>query len=143
MKKIWSFGCTCHHCSASPHITQESDSRLDQIAQLRKEVEDYTRTDASSPQQAELLIELFELEDIRVKIHQAYFHAAVQWNSMGDNMTAIKYARRVIDHGMISVGPEQWIVKDMQQLARSPLEHWSWGARERGWWRVKPTKDGK
>ena len=88
------------------------------------------------------MAELFELEGIRVKVHQAYFHAAVQWNSVGDNMTSVKFARRAVDHGIISVGPEQWIIKDMQDLAHEPMKHWSWGARQRGWWRVKPQSDG-
>jgi hypothetical protein len=78
---------------------------------------------------AELLVSLFEQENLWSTIYEAYTFAAVEHNGAGDPWLATKYARLAIQHGLASGGPDDIDVVEMQSLARDPWSHWSWMLR--------------
>ncbi|KAK0624315.1 hypothetical protein B0T14DRAFT_602675 [Immersiella caudata] len=127
LAKTWSFACTCPRCTLEPHLLAESDSRADSMLSLRRELDDYSSS--ASPQKAELLITLYVLEGLQVRIYEAYYRAALEWNGVGDSGRALKYARLCLDRGLLLRGPNRPFVDSMKELVANPTGHWSWRFR--------------
>ncbi|TPX10069.1 uncharacterized protein E0L32_001266 [Thyridium curvatum] len=68
----------------------ESDARITSIHQLWKELDDYSPESTASPDKAELLIQLVELEGAMGRMHEAYYRAALEWNGVGEAVKAIR-----------------------------------------------------
>lgn len=127
LSQTWSFTCTCPRCTLEPHLLEESASRSRSILALRRELDDYSTS--ATPQKAELLITLYELEGLEVRIYEAYYRAALEWNGVGDSGRAIRYARRCLDKGLLLRGPDRPFVDSMRELVDDPTGHWSWRFR--------------
>ncbi|KAK0648101.1 hypothetical protein B0T16DRAFT_325814 [Cercophora newfieldiana] len=127
LSKTWSFTCTCPRCMLEPHLLEESNSRSQSILSLRRELDDYSTS--ASPQKAELLITLYELEGLQVRIYEAYYRAALEWNGVGDSGRAVRYARMCLDKGLLLRGPNRPFVDNMKELVADPTGHWSWRFR--------------
>lgn len=127
LHKTWSFTCTCARCTAEPHLLAESDARVAQINQLRRELDDYSAS--ATPEKAELLVTLYELEGVAVRIYEAYYRAALEWNGVGDAARATRYARLCLARGLVLRGPERPFVESMRGLVADPAGHWSWRFR--------------
>lgn len=97
------------------------------MAQLRRELDDYSAS--ATPEKAELLITLFELEGLQVRIYEAYYRAAIEWNGVGDSGRAMRYARLCLDKGLLLRGPKRPFVDSMRALIADPAGHWSWRFR--------------
>lgn len=119
----------------------ESDARAAQMAQLRRELDDYSAS--ATPEKAELLITLFELEGLHVRIYEAYYRAAIEWNGVGDSGRAIRYARLCLDKGLLLRGPNRPFVDSMRALIADPAGHWSWRFRIKGGTKTEEAGDGK
>ena len=113
-----------------PHLLAESDSRVMQMRELRRELDDYST--AATPGQAELLVTLYELEGLHVRIYEAYYRAALEWNGAGDAFRAVRYARLCLDKGLLLRGEDRPFVKSMREMVRDPKGHWSWRFRVEG-----------
>jgi hypothetical protein len=85
-----------------------------------------------------LLITLYELEGLQVRIYEAYYRAALEWNGVGDSGRAVKYARLCLDRGLLLRGPDRPFVDSMKELVADPTRHWSWGFRVKN--SLKETK---
>lgn len=94
---------------------------------LRRELDDYSTS--ASPQKAELLITLYELEGLQVRIYEAYYRAALEWNGVGDSGRAVKYARMCLEKGLLLRGPNRPFIDNMKELVADPTGHWSWRFR--------------
>ncbi|KAK3385261.1 hypothetical protein B0H63DRAFT_472625 [Podospora didyma] len=127
LRSTWSFSCTCPRCSAEPHVVAESDDRVGQMLQLRRELDDYSI--AATPEKAELLLTLYELEGLAVRIYEAYYRVALEWNGVGESARAMKYARLCLDKGLTLRGPDRPFVDSMRELVANPTTHWSWRFR--------------
>lgn len=78
---------------------------------------------------AELLITLYELEGLRVRIYEAYYRAALEWNGAGSSVKATKYARLCVDSGLMLRSDDSPFLDSMMKLIESPKQHWSWRFR--------------
>ena len=127
LSSTWSFTCTCPRCMLEPHLLAESDSRVRQMRELSRELDDYSS--AATPGQAELLVTLYELEGLHVRIYEAYYRAALEWNGAGDAARAVRYARLCLDKGLVLRGEDRPFVTSMREMVRDPKGHWSWRFR--------------
>ncbi len=117
-----------------PHLLAESESRVKQMRQLQTVLDDYSSQ--ATPEQAELLVALYELEGLQVRIYEAYYRAALEWNGVGNAAAAVKYARLCLDKGLLLRGEDRPFVESMRSLVRDAEGHWSWR------FRVKRKGDG-
>ncbi|KAM7202988.1 SET domain containing protein [Naviculisporaceae sp. PSN 640] len=156
LKATWGFDCSCercggphsnshsHHKHDDQHLLDESDSRVEQINALRRELDNYSpppSTGSSSgsgsgktigtgtPTKALLLITLYNLEGAQVRIYEAYYRAALEYNGVGDTTNAMIYARMCLDKGLIARGPDRPFITSMKELIKDPTKHWSWRFR--------------
>lgn len=72
---------------------------------------------------------LYELEGLEVRIYEAYYRAALEWNGVGDSGRALRYARLCLDRGLLLRGPDRPFVESMQAMVADPTAHWSWRFR--------------
>ncbi|KAK3986802.1 hypothetical protein QBC44DRAFT_247391 [Cladorrhinum sp. PSN332] len=128
LNQSWGFPCTCRRCTLPPYQKEESNSRAEQIHALRKELDSYSALGAS-PEKAELLITLYELEGIQARIYEAYYRAAVEWNGVGNAAKAAKHARLCLDRGLSLRSEDSPFLSSMRLLVQDPKEHWSWRFR--------------
>lgn len=94
---------------------------------LRRELDDYSA--AAAPEKAELLVTLYELEGLQVRIYEAYYRAALEWNGVGDATRAVRYARLCLDKGLLLRGEDRPFVESMRELVGDATGHWSWRFR--------------
>jgi hypothetical protein len=129
LHQSWGFRCSCSLCTQPETHTHASDARIEQIASLREELEDYTPESEATTSMAELLVSLYEQERLHGPISEAYALAAIEFNGVGEPWTAQKYARLAIESGLLYGGPADRDVKEMEKLLRDPWGHWSWMLR--------------
>lgn len=130
LSSTWAFTCTCPRCTLEPHLRAESDSRVAQMQQLRRELDDHSSS--ATPQKAELFLTLYELEGLQVRIYEAYYRVALEWNGVGDAARAVRYARLCLDKGLLLRGEDRPFVESMRELVSDPEGHWSWRFRVKG-----------
>jgi len=128
LNESWGFACTCHRCTLPPAQQKEADSRASQIQRLLEQLDDYSSIEPS-PEMAELLITLYELEGLQVRIYEAYYRAALEWNGAGSSVKATKYARMCLDSGLMLRSDDSPFLDSMMKLVQSPQQHWSWKFR--------------
>lgn len=138
LSQNWGFTCSCPACSTpDPERARESDSRIAQIQDLRDLLQDWGADSTTTgsiqpiPAVAELLITLYTLERLYTTLHEAYTLAALAYSAVGDEWTAIKYARMAIEYGTPMVGAEDEDIQEMGRLVRDVRGHWSWMRRMR------------
>ncbi|KAK0377774.1 hypothetical protein CLIM01_04880 [Colletotrichum limetticola] len=131
LHSTWGFHCSCHHCMQHRLKTDESDRRIEQIASLREEFNDYTPASRATPQMAELLISLYEQEHNWSLLTEAYTLAAIEYNGIGEPWLATKYARMAVEYGLTTLWEGHGDVIEMTKLAEDPWSHWSWMLRTR------------
>ncbi|KAK4209093.1 SET domain-containing protein 5 [Rhypophila decipiens] len=149
LQATWHFKCVCSRCGGphahendDAHILAESDSRVKQINALRRELDNYNPTSSSSgasgnkvvvgsgtPAKALLMITLYELEGAQVRIYEAYYRAALEYNGVGDATNAMIYARLCLAKGLVARGPDRPFITSMKELIEDPVRHWSWRFR--------------
>lgn len=62
----------------------------------------------------------------------AYGHAAVAWNAMGNEWEALKWAYRAIEGQLINNGEGDRELEDLRELVSDPRGHWTWRRRVGG-----------
>lgn len=129
LKSHWGFGCTCKHCTADPDLIAGSDRRVGEIHGLWKDLDDYSPASSGSTDKAERLLELYHLEHLDTRLHEAHYRAAIEWNGVGNSASAIKAARRCLDRGELMRGPGVPFARNMRELIQDPHKHWSWRFR--------------
>lgn len=125
LRSHWGFECTCGHCTADRDAIGDSDRRIEQIHALWRELDDYSRASSGSVDKAEQLIELYQLEHLDTRIHEAHYRAAIEWNGVGDSASATEAAKRCLDRGELMRGPEAPFARNMRELIQEPQKHWS------------------
>lgn len=129
MHKDWGFTCTCTLCTADAHQIAGSDSRIQEIHQLWKELDDYSSTSKATPEKAERLVQLYIEEGIYGRLHEAYYRAALEWIGVGNMTMAIEHAKRCINHGLVFRGPDRPFIKNMEKLVQDPEGNQYWRFR--------------
>jgi hypothetical protein len=129
LEKNWGFECSCAACTAHPNFLAESDSRLYQITDLAKILDDWTSTSAATPEIAELMVTLYIQERLDASLATAYKYAAEVYSSFGKKWEAIKYARLSVEMSMLDKGFRDGDVREMKKMAENPEMTWSWKKR--------------
>jgi hypothetical protein len=126
--KIWGFQCACDRCSADPHSVSESDSRVEQINEIRKilDNEQHRSIEAEGAKARSeytlLLVLLFELEGLVTQIMDAYYLAAMELSKIGSRIKAAGYARLGIAHGLPYYGPDEPMVKELIRMVQGATD---------------------
>ncbi|KAH7069627.1 hypothetical protein BKA63DRAFT_535816 [Paraphoma chrysanthemicola] len=129
LEKSWGFKCSCSACTANPSLTAESDSRLYQITELARILDNWTPSSRATPEVAELLVSLYEQERLDASLATAYKYAAEVYSSFGKKWEAMKYARLSVELSMLDKGFRDGDVREMQKMTTSPEMTWSWKKR--------------
>jgi hypothetical protein len=129
LEKSWGFKCSCSACTAHPSLIVESDSRLYQITDLAKILDDWTSTSAATPEIAELMITLYIQERLDASLATAYKYAAEVHSSFGNKWEAIKYARLSVEMSMLDKGFRDGDAREMKKMTENPEMTWSWKKR--------------
>ena len=124
-------------CTAESYIVDESDERVAQIKNLITDLDDYSETGKGTPDKAELLISLMEPEGQVIRMYEAYYRAALEWNGVGERTKAMRYSRLCLSRGLVLRGPSRPFVSTMRILLDHPEKHWSWR------FRLKAAKEGR
>lgn len=120
----WGFGCTCPHCSATAEENVESDTRLKEIKWIEGQLEDLKNSSNDvSVGLITYLVKLYEDERLHCRIANAYILAALNFNVLGYDQRAVKYAALAIDALKIEKGDGSPYVETMEELKRDPKKH--------------------
>ncbi|KAK4151243.1 hypothetical protein C8A00DRAFT_17328, partial [Chaetomidium leptoderma] len=133
LKKNWGFDCSCPSCSVeNKSRAEESDARIRQIGMIKGEMGDWGGGSRASPEMAELLVALYEMERLWGSLYEAYTLAALEYNAVGDAWTAVKYGRMGVEWAIPMVGEGDDDVTELRALVEDPWGHWSWERRVSG-----------
>jgi hypothetical protein len=130
IKRSWGFDCSCSLCSQEAQFVAESNRRVLQINKLTALFEGtgpQTRVVKGSTEMAELLVSLYEQERLISTVADAYRLAALSYASMGKEWTAMRWAMKAVEVGLINDGPQDKGLRDMKRLLANVRGHWSWG----------------
>lgn len=120
----WGFACTCPHCSASADEVTESDKRLKELKWIEGQLQDLRNTSNDvSVGLITYLLKLYEDERLHCRIANAYILAALNFNVLGFDQRAVKYASLAIDALKIEKGDGSSQLETMEELKRDPKGH--------------------
>ncbi|KAH8766205.1 hypothetical protein F5883DRAFT_556711 [Diaporthe sp. PMI_573] len=120
----WGFACTCPHCSAPADEVAESDKRLKELKWIEGQLQDLKNTsNDGSVGLITYLLKLYEDERLHCRISSAYILAALNFNVLGFDQRAVKYASLAIDALKIEKGEGSSHVEMMEELKRDPKGH--------------------
>ena len=120
----WGFACTCPHCSASADEVAESDKRLKELKWIEGQLQDLKNTsNDGSVGLITYLLKLYEDERLHCRISSAYILAALNFNVLGFDQRAVKYALLAIDALKIEKGEGSSHVETMEELKKDPKGH--------------------
>lgn len=120
----WGFGCTCSYCSATADEVVESDKRVKELKWIEGQLQDLKNTSNDvSIGLITYLLKLYEDERLHCRIANAYILAALNFNVLGFDQRAVKYAALAIDALKIEKGEGSPHVESMEELKRDPKGH--------------------
>lgn len=120
----WGFACTCPHCSALADEVTESDKRLKELKWIEGQLQDLRNTSNDvSVGLITYLLKLYEDERLHCRIANAYILAALNFNVLGFDQRAVKYASLAIDALKIEKGDGSSQLEAMEELKRDPKGH--------------------
>ena len=128
--KTW-FGkpCDCHACTKGGRLDQilVSDGRLEEIRDIESKLRDFT-TRVTTGMLARL-VQLYQDEGLESRMADMLGQVAINYNSLGYQKRAIKFAEKAVQAGIIENGRSANDVIAMRILSKNTLEHYSWRAR--------------
>ncbi|OLN94205.1 SET domain-containing protein 5-like protein 1 [Colletotrichum chlorophyti] len=128
-RRAWGFECACSQCSLPRKLSATSDERLLEVEELERRLSDVGTVVTAST--VERFLKLYKEERLEAKMAGAYTTAALNYNLLGRNKMAVKYARLAIEAGTIENGPGAPDVEAMRALAADPKKHFTWRGRLR------------
>lgn len=145
LKETWGFGCTCSSCSLDRQLSEESDLRLERIRKSQETLNDWSlptltpqerenakpkaSLDHPSPQLAEYVIEMLQIERLDFYLSYAYKDAAYAWNAIGNAWMARTWAEKAIALGLVTDGLGWDELEGLMVIRKNPEEHQTWMAR--------------
>ncbi|KAB5540286.1 hypothetical protein GE09DRAFT_1136665 [Coniochaeta sp. 2T2.1] len=125
----WGFRCGCAQCSLSEREGEKSDRRLEEIARLRGVLED-VESKGVDGRMVRRYVKLWRDERLDFAMAGAWTVVALNWNMLGEEEMARKYARLAVEAGEIEFGEDgAGDVREMRELERWPKRHVSWRRR--------------
>ncbi|GKT48493.1 putative short/branched chain specific acyl-CoA dehydrogenase [Colletotrichum spaethianum] len=128
-KRAWGFECGCSQCGLAKKQAAASDARLLEIEELDRQLSDIGASVTTA--MVERFLKLHVEERLEAKMAGAYTTAALNFNLLGRNKMAVKYAKLAVEAGTIENGPETGDVEAMRALAAEPKKHFTWRGRVR------------
>lgn len=122
----WGFTCACTLCRQSPDQIHASDTRLRMIAQARRWAQTWTELVPDRIDLAELIVTLYELEDLSMTIYSAYQLAAFAHSAAGNDAKTRAYAAKALEHATLVYGANHKMTKELETLLLKPSEHGTW-----------------
>ena len=122
-------GCPCRACSPpggeKGEKAVEEAKRLKEVLALRAELrnQDSTKVDLEV---IERFLKLYEEERLHVKLAEAYELAALNFNYLGDDKRAKKYAELAVQAGIVEGGVQSNDVIAMRIMAKDIKGHYSY-----------------
>jgi hypothetical protein len=122
-------GCPCKACSPPGGEKGEeavkADKRLKEILSIRAELRNHESTKVDFAM-IERFIKLYEEERLHAKFAEAYELAAINFNYLGDDKRAKKYADLAVQAGIVEGGVESNDVVAMRIMAKDVKGHYSY-----------------
>lgn len=134
-------GCTCPQCTLPPQEAADSDVRLGEIKWLAAKLRDPASPEVATPGLVTYHLGLHENERLHCCLAEAYALAAVNFNMLGYDQHAVRYADLAIDSFRMekggvgsssrsgAVGGIEVSSSEMEALRRDAKGHASWRAR--------------
>lgn len=143
-------GCPCPACTGHsprvlskqhghPHTSSpatelsKSDARLSQLENLRSELRNGHESHSKvTPEMIENFLKLLVEEGLESKLAEAYELAATNYNYLGKDRMAKRYADKAVQAARIEYGRDANDVVAMRIMAGDVRGHWSFGFRSKG-----------
>ena len=131
-EKWFGKACACDACTKGGDLDQilASDARLEEIRTIESRLRDLNSKITTGT--LARLVQLYQEEGLESRMAEMYGQVAIGYNSLGYQKRAIKYANLAVQAGIIQDGPGSNDVIAMRILAKSTMEHYSWGERLKG-----------
>ena len=107
-----------------------SDVRLAEIRRLERRLQDYGDRGVTAAM-IQRLLKLYTQESLHAVTFAAYTLAALNYNLLGWDSMAARYAVMAVEAGTAQAGEEAPDAKAMQVLARDPRRHFTFRGRLR------------
>lgn len=123
------FSCTCARCTDH----ERTDAVLQHVQSLQSALNDWSSTSGGSanPDLAEELLDIYREEGLEGFMDVPYGFAALAYNAVGDEETAVEYAKRAEELILLKDGRWAPNLAMMTELLRDPRGHWSFGRRSK------------
>ena len=124
----WGFGCTCAQCSLPEPLSAKSDERLVEIAAIEGKLSDVYNKEVSV-KMLDRLAKLYKSERLDTKLASPYTLLALNYNMLGEEKKARKYAKLAHEAVVVEHGDGTGDAVAMLELAGNPSGHFTWRAR--------------
>ena len=122
-------GCPCAACSPKGGVKGEAgvegEKRLKEILAIRAELRNHDSTKVDF-KMIERFLKLYEEERLHFKLAEAYELAAMNFNYLGDDKRAQKYADLAVQAGIVEGGAESNDVVATRVFAKDVKGHYSY-----------------
>ncbi|OCL02486.1 SET domain-containing protein, partial [Glonium stellatum] len=126
----WGFTCACSLCTASHQAIAASDSRLNEISNIKAQLRNTPPRSTASLHEilslVQKLIELYDEERLIVPKAPYYEIAAYTCSQLGNKTCVQRNAELAADHWRVLAGEKSWEVTRMLGLGGNPKAHPSW-----------------
>jgi hypothetical protein len=122
----WGFTCQCSLCRQPWTHIRASDVRLEQIKNLKNELNDWSEDKPHRISMALNMIDLYELEGMWVRVAAGYESAAYAYSVAGDKWNTMKYAAKAVESLTLFYGAEQTLAMDLESMMLQPEKHRTW-----------------
>lgn len=128
-KMAWGFECGCGQCGLPPAGVVASDRRLEELRVLEGRLADVEDTGVN-PGMLRRVVRLLGEERLDVERAGVLTLVALNWNMLGEEKMARRYAGEAGEAVVIEFGEGTGDAEAMRVLGERPREHFSWRARE-------------
>ncbi|KAK1756562.1 hypothetical protein QBC47DRAFT_445220 [Echria macrotheca] len=117
--------CSCQVCSLKEEKLKESDARVNEIQDLLAKLRNHDSKDITE-EMIDHFLALVDKEKLSTKLGEAYEYAALNYNYLGLDVKAKKYADLAVQAGIIEDGPEANNVVANRVFASDIKGHYSY-----------------
>ncbi|KAK1829760.1 SET domain-containing protein 5 [Podospora conica] len=124
----WGFECGCAQCGLAKKAARASDERLAEIKRLEGRLAD-VQDGGVTVGMLRRVVRLYREERLEVEMAGVLTLVALNYNMLGEDKLARKYALEAREAVLIEYGEGTGDAEGMRVLAEAPKEHFSWRAR--------------
>ncbi|KAK4183280.1 hypothetical protein QBC35DRAFT_544198 [Podospora australis] len=120
-------GCPCQACTHKnkPTLQRQSDKNMEEIEKIKSELRNHD-SQKVTVEMIDKFIKLFEEERLNAKYAEAYELAALNYNYLGEDKKAKKYADLAVQAGIVEGGKDSNDVIAMKIMASDIKGHYSY-----------------